>query len=84
MDLVDLGARRVMVVTDPNLAKLPPVATVLESLEREKVEFSLFDRVRIEPTDGSFQEAIAFAGEGSIRRDCGRWWRLDDRHGQGG
>ena len=62
MELADMGARRVMVFTDPNLAKLPPVATVLESLEAEKIEFSLFDRVRVEPTDASFQEAIAAAG----------------------
>ncbi len=66
MDLVDMGARRVMVVTDPNLSKLPPVAMVLESLERQKVAFSLFDRVRVEPTDESFQEAIAFAREQSF------------------
>jgi len=63
MDMVDIGARRVMVLTDPNLSKLPPVATVLEALERENVEFSLFTRVRVEPTDESFLEAIAFARE---------------------
>jgi len=61
MDLADMGVHRAMVVTDPNLAKLPPVATVLQSLEDEKVEFALFDRVRVEPTDGSFLQAIAFA-----------------------
>ena len=61
MDLADLGIRRAMVVTDANLARLPPVATVLESLKREGVEFSLFDRVHVEPTDISVQEAIAFA-----------------------
>ena len=61
MDLADMEAKRVMVVTDPNLSKLPPVATVLESLKREKIEFSLFDRVHVEPTDASFQEAIEFA-----------------------
>ncbi|NQU21168.1 MAG: iron-containing alcohol dehydrogenase [Candidatus Nealsonbacteria bacterium] len=61
MDLGDMGAKRVMVVTDANLAKLPPVATVLESLESEKIEFALFDRVHVEPTDASFQEAIDFA-----------------------
>ncbi len=61
MDLGDLGARRVMVVTDANLAKLSPVATVLESLESEKIEFTLFDRVHVEPTDASFREAIDFA-----------------------
>jgi len=51
MDLADLKVQRVMVVTDPNLAKLPPVATVLDSLEREKIRFHLFDRVHVEPTD---------------------------------
>jgi hydroxyacid-oxoacid transhydrogenase len=61
MDLADLGVKRAMVVTDPDLSKLPPVATVLESLTDEEIEFSLFDRVHIEPTDASLQEAIAFA-----------------------
>ncbi len=61
MDLADMGARRVMVVTDATLAKLQPVAVVLQSLEDEGVEFVLFDRVRVEPTDGSLQEAIQFA-----------------------
>ena len=29
MDLADLGARRALVLTDPVVAKLPPVTTVL-------------------------------------------------------
>ena len=58
MDLVDLGAHRVLVVTDPNLARLPPVATVLQSLDDNRVAFVLYDRVSIEPTDRSFREAI--------------------------
>jgi hydroxyacid-oxoacid transhydrogenase len=66
MDLADLKVQRAMVVTDPNLAKLPPVATVLESLESEKIHFELFDRVHIEPTDASLQEAIAFARQGGF------------------
>ena len=61
MDLVDCGAKRVMVVTDPVLRKLPPVATVLTALEEAGVSHVLFDRVQIEPTDASFKEAIAFA-----------------------
>ncbi len=61
MDLVDCGAKRVMVVTDPVLRKLPPVATVLTALEEAGVPHVLFDRVQIEPTDASFKEAIAFA-----------------------
>ncbi len=61
MDLADMGAKRVMVLTEPNLVKLPPVSAVVESIEREKISFELFDRVRVEPTDVSFQQAIDFA-----------------------
>ena len=35
MDIIDMGLRRVMVVTDPILAALPPVATLLESLNQQ-------------------------------------------------
>ena len=66
MDITDLGANRVMVVTDGNLAKLAPVANVLQALEDEKVEYKLFDRVHVEPTDKSFQEAIDFANSDSF------------------
>ena len=64
MDLAELKAQRVMVVTDPTLAKLAPVATVLESLKSEKIPFELFDRVHVEPTDVSMHEAIAYAQKG--------------------
>jgi hydroxyacid-oxoacid transhydrogenase len=37
------------------------VATVLESLQEHKIGFSIFDRVRVEPTDESFREAISAA-----------------------
>jgi hydroxyacid-oxoacid transhydrogenase len=60
-ELSDLGKRHVLVFTDPNLRALPPVATVLESLETHNIEFSVFDRVRVEPTDESFREAAAAA-----------------------
>jgi hydroxyacid-oxoacid transhydrogenase len=61
MDLADLGARRVLVITDAWLARMRPVQVVLESLEANHLEAILYDRVRIEPTDESFQDAIAFA-----------------------
>lgn len=61
MDLADMGAKHVLVITDPAMAGMSPVATALESLEDEKVRYTLFDRVRIEPSDASFKEAIAFA-----------------------
>ncbi|UCH25772.1 MAG: iron-containing alcohol dehydrogenase [Trueperaceae bacterium] len=65
-DLRDLGVTRAMVVTDPVLAGLEPVGRTLESLRRAGVDAELFDRVRVEPTDISFQEAIAFAQAGDF------------------
>lgn len=61
MDLVDLKLSRALVVTDPWLARMKPVATVLESLEQNRVPFTLYDAVRVEPTDRSYQHAIDFA-----------------------
>ncbi|HEY1760006.1 MAG TPA: hydroxyacid-oxoacid transhydrogenase [Bryobacteraceae bacterium] len=61
MDLADLGARNVLVITDPVLRGLRPVEIVLESLEANGVPFTVYDRVRVEPTDESFHDAIAFA-----------------------
>jgi hydroxyacid-oxoacid transhydrogenase len=60
-ELADLGKQYALVFTDANLRSLPPVATVLESLEEHKIRFSIFDRVRVEPTDKSFREAISAA-----------------------
>src|SRR3954451_13212505 len=61
MDLRDLRARNILVVTDPNVALLPPLQTVLASLDDAGLEAVVYDRVRVEPTDGSFREAIGFA-----------------------
>jgi len=61
MDLAELGLRHVLVFTDPWIRKLPPVAAVEQSLKDSKVAYTLYDRVRVEPTDISFREAIDFA-----------------------
>jgi hydroxyacid-oxoacid transhydrogenase len=65
MDLADLGARNVLVLTDPVLRSMSPVAAVLESLETNRIAATLYDRVRVEPTDESFLDAIAFARQGN-------------------
>ena len=59
-------------MTDPGLARMAPVQTVLESLDSAGVSFTLYDRVRVEPTDESFLDAIAFAKQVAIRRVLSR------------
>lgn len=65
-DLRRLGATRVMVVTDPVMANLPPVETVMTSLREAGIDAVLYDRARVEPTDSSFKEAAAFAADGGF------------------
>jgi hydroxyacid-oxoacid transhydrogenase len=60
MDLADAGQKKALVVTDPLLVTLPPVATVLKSLEANDIDFQVYDRVRVEPNDNSFQDAIDY------------------------
>ena len=64
MDLAELGVKRALVLTDPTVRVLPPAQTVVDSLTAHKIAHSVYDRVRVEPTDESFLDAIAFAKEG--------------------
>src|SRR5680860_202272 len=64
-DLSTLGCKRVLLVTDPNLKDSQAVNTAIESCAAEQLELEVFDRVRVEPTDASFGEAIAHATDGS-------------------
>ena len=66
MDMENLGCQNVMLITDKNMAELPVVSTVRDSLEAAGRTVSYFDDVAVEPTDASFQEAIDFARE----NDC--------------
>lgn len=61
LDLADNGLRRALVITDPWVARMRPVSTVLESLRDNGIEYALYDQVRVEPTDESWKHAIAFA-----------------------
>ncbi|KAK6492064.1 hydroxyacid-oxoacid transhydrogenase [Huso huso] len=66
MDLQNLGARNVCLMTDKNLARLPPVKAVFNSLAKHGINFKFYDKVRVEPTDTSFKEAIDFAKRGQF------------------
>ncbi|XP_034831669.1 probable hydroxyacid-oxoacid transhydrogenase, mitochondrial isoform X1 [Maniola hyperantus] len=65
-DLVNLGTKNVCVMTDPNVVSLKPMKAVLDSLTRNGVNYKVYDRVKVEPTDSSFKEAIQFAKEGQF------------------
>ena len=53
MDFKNMGAKRVCVVTDKNVAKLDAMKQVVEGLSREGVEFTVFDNTNVEPKDYS-------------------------------
>ncbi|KAK3897231.1 hypothetical protein C8A05DRAFT_39228, partial [Staphylotrichum tortipilum] len=53
MDLRNMGAKRVAVVTDETVGGLEVMTVVMEALEREGVEFRVFAGVRVEPKDYS-------------------------------
>jgi hydroxyacid-oxoacid transhydrogenase len=63
MDLAELGAKRVLVMTDQNIRDLGPVQTALEAISAEGIETIVYDTVRVEPTDISFKQAIVAARE---------------------
>lgn len=63
-DVARLGCRRVLIVTDARVARLPPVEIARASLSAAGVDAVVFDEVRTEPTDASFAAAIACATEG--------------------
>ncbi|KAI9702844.1 MAG: hypothetical protein M1836_008058 [Candelina mexicana] len=61
MDFKNMGAKKVMVVTDQNVSKLEVMKQVREGLGREAIEFVEFDRTVVEPKDSSIKEAIDFS-----------------------
>ena len=65
-ELARLGAKRVLVVTDPQMASSEAVHTATESLRQANIDFAVFDQVSIEPTDTSLKEAIKFTVDGSF------------------
>ena len=50
-DCENMGAKRVLVVTDKRLVKMKPTLTVLQALDERGVKYDVYDDVRVEPTD---------------------------------
>jgi alcohol dehydrogenase class IV len=59
-DLGQYDARRVLLVTDRGVAATGHPARIAEQVRAAGIEVVVFDRARVEPTDASLQEAVAF------------------------
>ncbi|KDN46820.1 putative alcohol dehydrogenase [Tilletiaria anomala UBC 951] len=81
MDFKNLGATKVGVFTDSTVRNLTPMKQAIESLERAAVRYEIYDKVRVEPNDLSWYEAIDYArkedfshflavGGGSVMDTC--------------
>lgn len=53
MDFTNLGAKKVMVVTDGTVEKLDAMKQVREGLDREGIAYEVYSKVRVEPKDSS-------------------------------
>jgi len=60
-DLARLGARRVLLVTDPGVAATGHPARIAEQVAAAGIAVTTYDGVHVEPTDASLGEAIEFA-----------------------
>lgn len=60
-DVRGWGARRVLLVTDPGVAAVGHADTVAQALRAHDLEVVVYDGARVEPTDVSLEEAVAFA-----------------------
>ncbi|KAL9000739.1 MAG: hypothetical protein Q9169_000775 [Polycauliona sp. 2 TL-2023] len=61
MDFKNMGAKKVCVVTDTNVAKLDAMKQVVHALNQEGVDFNVYERTMVEPKDSSIREAIEFS-----------------------
>lgn len=60
-DLACLGARHVLVVTDPQIAATGLPQRVADAMAKFGVSATIFEEVHVEPTDASMQTAVEWA-----------------------
>ena len=62
-DLLQVGARRVLLVTDAGVAATGHPARIAEQMADRGLDVTTYDAVHVEPTDDSMADAIGFARE---------------------
>lgn len=60
-DLASYGARRVLLVTDPGVKATGHPNRIAEQVWQHGIETVIYDQSRVEPTDESLDDAVAFA-----------------------
>jgi hydroxyacid-oxoacid transhydrogenase len=60
-DLGQYDARRVLVLTDPGVAVTGHPQRIADQVAARGMDVAVFDRVHVEPTDASLEEAVAWA-----------------------
>ncbi len=55
MDMKNLGARKLLVVTDKNVARLGPLTRVVQALDSEAIDYVVYDETMVEPKDSSLE-----------------------------
>ncbi|KAK0395888.1 hypothetical protein QR680_001475 [Steinernema hermaphroditum] len=60
-DMQNLGVKNTLIITDRWVSKTRAFKEVADSLTRQKIPFTVFDNVKVEPSDKSMREAVDFA-----------------------
>lgn len=66
LDMQNFGTKKACLMTDPDLVNLQPVKTAVDSLVKYGIDFEIYDRVRVEPTEQSLQDSIEYAKRGKF------------------
>jgi alcohol dehydrogenase class IV len=62
-EMAQLGAKRVLILTDPRINEIGIPARIAESLARHGISSEIFDGCHVEPTDNSMDKAAGYARE---------------------
>lgn len=65
-DIQNLNAKKVCLMTDPNLVNLQPVKSAIDSLTKQGIDFEVYDKVRVEPTEETLLDSAEFAKRGKF------------------
>src|SRR5215469_9914426 len=60
-EMAQFGAKRVLILTDPQINALGIPARIADSLTKHGISSEIFDGVHVEPTDDSMNKAVEYA-----------------------